>query len=78
MKIARRRRSALLVVASVATAYSLISGSVAPLILLLPAWLLWLAWRFDNHTGSLLMLAMLVVLALGALTMLVALLALQR
>jgi hypothetical protein len=41
-------------------------------------WFLFLAARFDNHTGSCLMIAILVVLVLATLALLVALAALPR
>lgn len=48
----------------------------AALGLLLPGWLLFLAWRFDNHTGGLLPLATLFVTVIAILVLLIALMAL--
>lgn len=39
---------------------------------------LWLVWRFDNWTGSCLMLAVLLLLVMGILTFLVGMVALPR
>ena len=39
---------------------------------------LWLIWRFDNWTGSCLMIAVLLLLVLGVLTLLLGLMALPR
>jgi hypothetical protein len=62
-----------LAAASVAAA-SLIVGALGVLVGL--AWFLFLAARFDNHTGSCFMVAVLVVLVLATLAMLVGFLAL--
>jgi hypothetical protein len=59
--------------ASVAAA-SLIVGALGVLVGL--AWFLFLAARFDNHTGSCFMVALLVVLVLATLAMLVGFMAL--
>jgi hypothetical protein len=59
--------------ASVAAA-SLIVGALAVLVGL--AWFLFLAARFDNHTGSCFMVAVLVVVVLATLAMLVGFMAL--
>lgn len=52
-------------------------GGVA-LVAVLPLWLLFLAWRFDNHTGSLLLLTVLVLIVMLVMVGLLGLLALQR
>ena len=57
-------------------ATALLAGPAAFLLALL--WLLVLAARFDNHTGSCLMIAVLFVLAVAVLAFLVALAALPR
>jgi hypothetical protein len=36
---------------------------------------LWLAWRFDNHTGSIFLLAVLLLIVLGVILLLMAMLA---
>jgi hypothetical protein len=55
-------------------AYLLIAPSVAILIVI--AGVLWLVWRFDNWTGSCMILAVLLLLVLAALGLLVVLAAL--
>lgn len=59
---------------SVAVAW-LVSGGVA-LAFLLPVWLLFLAWRFDNHTGSLLFLAVMFLVVVFVMVLLIGLMAL--
>lgn len=56
---------------------ALILGAQGLAIAMAPA-LLWLAWRFDNHTGSLLMVAVLLLIALAVPALLLALMAATR
>jgi hypothetical protein len=57
-------------------AYLLIAPPVAIAVIIAGA--LWLVWRFDNWTGSCMMLAVMLLLVLAALTLLVGLAALPR
>jgi hypothetical protein len=47
-------------------------------ILVIVAAALWLVWRYDNWSGSCLMIAILLLLVLGVLTLLLGLIALRR
>lgn len=62
--------------ASVSATWALLGGMA--LAFLLPAWLLVFAWRFDNHTGSLLLLAILFLMVIAIMVGLIALMALHR
>jgi len=55
----------------------LVIGPPATLFVVVVA-VLWLVWRFDNWTGSCLMLAVLLLLVIGILTFLVGMVALPR
>lgn len=75
----RRRpagRIAFLIGASAAAAGWIALGPVS-LAILLPAALLYVAARFDNHSGSCLMITILVLIVLAVLTLLMALLAMM-
>lgn len=74
MRQARPATLAALVVLSFAAGWLVLGG--AALGMLLPGWLLFLAWRFDNHTGSLLLLATLFVTVIAILVLLIGLMAL--
>ena len=61
---------------ALAGAFMVAGGPAAAVIAL--AMLLWLAWRYDNHTGSLFMAAVLFTLVVLVLVGLLALIALER
>ena len=62
--------------ASIAAAFALVAPAAGVLLGL--GWFLFLAARYDNHTGSCFMVAVLVVIVIAALTFLMALAALPR
>ena len=73
----RRARSLLLPAAVMAAGFVAAGGlfGARGIALVAVVSFLWLAWRFDNHTGSIFLLAVLLLIILGVILLLVAMLA---